>query len=91
MGGIKTTRQSSRIREETQRIDIMTPGERQYDIEIIIERKRGKNIMTLRERCDEANTEIIVVKEGCRESRRGEGMRDQDRGRNRRGRERLMT
>lgn len=39
VGGIKTTQHSSRIREETQEIDIMTPGERQYDIETIIVRQ----------------------------------------------------
>lgn len=85
MGGIKTTQQSSWIREETQEMDIMTPGEKQYDIEIIIERKRERNIMTLRERCSEANTEIIVVKEGCRGSRMGGWMREQDGGRKRKG------
>lgn len=42
MGGLKTTQHSSRIREETQEIVIMTPGERQYDIEIIIARQREK-------------------------------------------------
>lgn len=52
----------------------MTPGERQYDIEIIIARQRRGNIMTLREKCDETNTEIIVVKVECRESKRDEGV-----------------
>lgn len=62
MGGIKTTQHSSRIREETQEIVIMTPGERQYDIEIIIARQREKTLMTLRKKCNEPNTEIIVAK-----------------------------
>ena len=33
----------------------MTPGERQYDIAIIIARKPGRDVMTLRERCDDTN------------------------------------
>lgn len=47
--------------------------------------------MTLGERCDDANTEIIVVKEGCRESRRGEEMGEPDRSRRREGREEMMA
>lgn len=42
----------------------MTPGERQYDIAIITAIKRGRDVMTLRERCSDSNTEIIVAKEG---------------------------
>lgn len=45
----------------------MKPGERQYDIAIIIARKPGSDVMTLRQRCDDSNTEIIMVKEGWRE------------------------
>lgn len=51
----------------------MTPGERQYDIAIIIAIERGRDVMTLRERCDDTNTEIIVAKEG--QSERDGGMR----------------
>lgn len=53
----------------------MTSGQRQCDIAIIIVRKRGRDVMTLRERCDDTNKEVIVVKEGWRESGRDEGMR----------------
>lgn len=43
----------------------MTPGERQYDIAIIIAIiKQGRDIMTRRERCNDTNTEIIVANEG---------------------------
>ncbi len=66
----------------------MTPGERQYDIAIIIAAERGRDAMTVRERCDDTNTEIIVAKEG--QSEWDEGMREQDRGRGR-GREEVMA
>lgn len=48
--------------------------------------------MTLRGRCDDTNTEIIVVKQGWGESGKDGGIgREQDRGRRRKGRRELMT
>ncbi len=41
----------------------MTPREKQYDISIIIAIKRGRDVMTLRERCNDTYTEIIAAKD----------------------------
>lgn len=50
-------------------IDIMTRGK------IIIAIKRGRDVMTLREKCIASKTEIIVSKE-WREIERDEGIRE---------------
>lgn len=46
--------------------------------------------MTLRERCHDTNTEIIVVKEGGRQSGQVQRMREQDRGRKRKRRKEVI-
>lgn len=59
---------SRTLRQEKERkhtdIDIMTPGERQCDIAVIIGRKQGRDLMTLRERCTDTGTVITMVREG---------------------------